>query len=331
MPTSSPTQRLSIASPSRARRGRSALASAIVVTFASLVASGVVACRRDEATTRTNGLASASAVPSSSVALLAGGLPIPAASIALVVNPDGAAPYAGPVGAVEGVVRVTGDAAPELPEQRVRFGCSEAMSMYRKLFRAAPDGALADTIVGATEYRGYVPAKSDAVEVKIKGCAFDRRAVTMTFGQRLEVRNLDERESYVPHLDGSRNPALMVAIPKGDAVRMYPARLGHFMLVDDMKHDWMETEVFVFRFATHAVTGVDGKYRIEGLPVGPLKVSARHPAIVKTIDKQIEIKAGETARVDFEIAYVAPAASASASSAPAAPTDASAKPTKPLR
>jgi hypothetical protein len=254
--------------------------------------------------------ASVSAAPAGSVVTLSGGIPLPADAIAHVLNPDGRAEYKGPTGAVEGVVRVKGSPPPDRPGRRPPLGCGEAHGMYEKLFRVGKGGALADAIVGVTDYDGFVPAREEATLVAIRGCAFDRRTIAMTYGQRVEVQNTDEREAYVPHLDGARMPALMVAIPRGDVVRMYPPRPGHYMLQDDMKHSWMEAEVFVFKFPTHDVTKADGSFRVEGVPVGKVKVSARHPVIDQTIDKQVEIKAGETAHVECEITYQPPAPAA---------------------
>jgi hypothetical protein len=207
------------------------------------------------------------------------------------------------VGTVIGRVVVKGDPAPSVPNLKIPMAqCGEARAMYEKLFRAAPDGSLADTVVGVTGFSGYVPAKSDAVSVRIHGCAFSTRAVTLTFGQRLEVENGDQ-VAYLPHLDGARAPALLVSVPKAPAVSLYAREPGVFRLIDDMKHDWMVADVFVFKFSTHDVTKEDGTFKIEGIPAGNATVSARHPRIKSSVDRQVEIKAGETLTVDFEIPF----------------------------
>lgn len=312
-------------------RGRTAAYG--VVTSWSLVALVSASACGGSSSSSTSGAASASsAAASASVATLssaeraANAFPIPSAAVRAVNNPRDLPDYAGPVGTVIGKVIVKGDPAPSVPNLKIPMGqCGEAHAMYEKLFRAAPDGALADTVVGVTNYSGYVPAKSDSVSVRIHGCAFNTRAVTLTFGQRLEVENGDQ-VAYLPHLDGARAPALLVSVPKAPPVSLYAREPGVFRLIDDMKHDWMLADVFVFKFSTHAVTKEDGTFKIEGIPAGNATVSARHPRIKNSIDRQVEIKAGETLTVDFEIPFDAKkdTPSADASNAPSA--SASARP-----
>jgi len=62
-------------------------------------------------------------------------------------------------------------------------------------------------------------------------------------------------------------------------VRLYPAQIGRYRLIDRAKNDWMEADVYVIGHPLHAVTDEQGHYRIEGVPVGKLKIAAQHPAI----------------------------------------------------
>jgi hypothetical protein len=106
-------------------------------------------------------------------------------------------------------------------------------------------------------------------------------------------------------------------MPRGDAVKLYPTDVGHYALADGMKRTWMYADVFVMRYPTHAVTGLDGRYRVEGVPVGKVKVSAYLPAIDRdlhpdvgvaesSVEREVEVKAGETTQADFVIAYKQP-------------------------
>ena len=274
-----------------------------------------IACRHGSSDGAGTGgpVGSASA---SGVAAVAGGIPLAASAVLAVNNPANEPVYAGKTGAVEGFVKAIGlppldTTNPPPPPSSTK--CAESRAMYLKQFRTGPDGALADAIVGVTGYDGYVPATGEAKTVHIKGCAFDTRTVTLTFGQRLEVKNHDG-EAYLPHLNGARNPALMVAMPNGDAVRIYPREPGRYLLTDDIKHPWMGIDVFVFKYATHDVTRADGRYRIEGIPAGRVKVSVWHPQIAQSVEKLVDVRAGETLKgVDFEVAHEAPKAAPSGS------------------
>jgi hypothetical protein len=246
-------------------------------------------------------------------------IPVPVSKIQSVVNANNLAPYAGPKGTVQGVIRVTGDAPPKR-SLTIPFECGEAYATYGKVFREGNDRALADAMVAVTGYEGYIPAQGDAYPISIHGCAYDRRTVVLTYGQRIEVTNRDPKQSYLPKLDGSHLPAQIVAMPKGEAVRLYPMDVGHYALREDIKGSgWMYADVFVLQYSTHAVTGLDGRYRISGIPAGKVKVSVFLPSIDKdlhpdtgaqesSIEREVEIKDGETTQLDIEFPYKVPKA-----------------------
>ena len=157
----------------------------------------------------------------------------------------------------------------------------------------------------------------------------------MTYGQHIEVSNTDPKEPFLPTLDGANMPAQLVAIPHGDAVKLYPMEVGHYALIDGMGKKWMFADVFVLRYATHAVTELDGHFRISGIPVGKVKVSAYLPLLTTvlhpeagipqpSVDRDIEIKDGETTQVDFVVPYKAPKPAPKTAPAPPGPLSASA-------
>ena len=89
-------------------------------------------------------------------------------------------------------------------------------------------------------------------------------------------------------------------------------------------------DVFVLAYPTTDVTGLDGQYEIQGIPVGKVKVTAYLPVLAKTVEKEIEIKEGNNdldlmlsfdAKKDLKGPEPAPAPKASAkkASAPTAP------------
>ncbi len=256
---------------------------------------------------------------------MAPGIPVPLAKVESAVNAGHLAPYAGPTGIVEGIVKVSGDAPPKRG-LAIPFSCSESLGTYGKVFREGTGRTLADVLVAVTGYSGYVPAMGEASAVKIHGCAFDRRTVAVTYGQHIEVSNTDPKEPFLPTLNGADMPAQLVAIPHGEAVKLYPPEVGHYALVDGMGKSWMFADVFVLRYATHAVTAQDGRFRILGIPVGKVKVSAYLPQVDADLhpeagiaqpnfDRDIEVKEGETVEVDFVIPYKIPKLDSKASPA----------------
>ena len=233
--------------------------------------------------------------------------PIPTAMVAKMVNPEGLPAYAGPTGSVEGTITVTGDPAPATPENFSR--CPDASTMYGHLFRegepktAGGPRSLGDAVVAVTGYQGFfVPAKEEAVDLTIVGCGFDRRTVTLTFGQRLEVKNLT-KEFWTPKLDPPQTSVMMMAPPGGDAVRIYAKKPGHYRLID---HDrkYAVDDLYAFLHPLHTSSKADGTFRIDHVPIGKLRVNALHPRIPNSeASKEVEIKDGVVTHVDLELVY----------------------------
>lgn len=231
---------------------------------------------------------------------LASGIPVPEAQVEASLNPAGRPPYAGPVGTVIGVVRIAGDAPPKA-DVVVPPSCAVGAATYGKLFREGIGHAAADVLVAVTGYDAFVPAKSEIRPVRMADCAYETRTIDATYGQRLEVRNLDAR-AYVPELVGAYHPASLVAVPHGDAVPLYPTSPGHYLLTEG-GHDFLRADVFVLRYPTHTVTGLDGAFRIEGVPVGKAKVSALLPAIGRTVEQSIEVREGENPAIELTLPF----------------------------
>lgn len=243
-------------------------------------------------------------------------LPIPTASVEAAVNPEKLPTYYGPTGSIEGTIFVKGPDAPDVPAVDVRT-CPAAIDTYGKLFRAGPaNGAglrpLADAVVMVKGYSGYfVPDRSPSERVTITvNCAYPERAIAMTFGQRLEIAN-DSRIPFAPYLDGTIQPAVMIAPPRqaGDPVKLYPQSPGHYRLADRLQTFAIE-DLYVLRYPLHAVTDPDGHYRIDGVPATKVKVGALLNAIRSEIEKDVEVRANVVERVDIVLTYAPPDAGA---------------------
>lgn len=231
------------------------------------------------------------------------GIPYPADKIGKVVNPKNVARYSGPTGTLRGTVRIKGDPPPDVAVALPKGPCrGEAAATHGKLFRVGQDGALADALVAVTGYEGYVPPKDQAVKLTIRGCSFARRTVALAYGQRIEVANLEKIESYMPYLDGAPIKAILVAIPGGDSVKLYPQEPGHYLIRDQLPNEHLTADVYALAYATHDVTGLDGKYEITGIPVGPVSVNALLPATSKAKGERIEIKEGDNT-LDLTLTY----------------------------
>jgi len=212
-------------------------------------------------------------------------------------------PYKGPSGTVRGVVKITGDKPPHTPFTYPKE-CEAASGVYGKLFRVGKDGQLADAIVTVTHYEGYVPPKKMAIDITVKGCAFSTRSIAMTDGQHIEVKNEDPLTSYLPHLDGARSPATMVTVPRGPKIKLYSRKRGRYWLRDQMVRPFMVAHVFHFPYSTFAVTTLDGRYAIEGVPVGKVQVNVMLPQTrtLKSKLVELEVKEGDN-KLDLELTF----------------------------
>jgi hypothetical protein len=277
-----------------------------------------------------------SAVPYTPPAPVASGLP-DAKAVSLAVNPRAEQAYAGPAGTVRGRVIVKGDPAPARPEvlAKIPRTCgAAARDGYGKLFREGPGRALADVLVAVTGFKGYVPERESVQRVVAKDCFYGTRTLALTYGQSIEVASGDQ-QTYIPELLGEKGQPQLVATPGGGTVApVYPTHPGRFGLIDNLNL-FMTAEVLVLKYSTHAVTGLDGRFEIPGVPVGEVSVNALLPAVGLGGERKVNVEAGKpTDEIVFELTFDkaqldkaldggAPAASAT--SAASAPTGSSRK------
>jgi len=284
----------------------SRFATRVLVLGMAASASG---CRSKEAVGNAPALGSANAAPAPDPKVISD------AAVGQALNPAGEKPYSGPVGHVSGVVHATGDAPPPDPAilaKVPRGKCDDARAFYGKRFREGPHRELGDVLVAVTGYTGYVPPREPFKTVVVRGCSFESRTIVLTFGQTLHVLNKGS-ETMIPELRGAKRGVFMVAIPGGDPVTLFPDRVGQFELLD-RSAEYARADVFVLKYPTTAVTGIDGKFSISAIPAGEVTVSALLPATGQTAQQRVTIVAGETAKVDLVLNWTAgPNAAPSAS------------------
>jgi hypothetical protein len=306
---------------------RSRVAPALCICAALAVAG----CKDKQAPEPSKPSSSAAAQPSAfkPAAPVASGLPGAAARVSQAVNPENKPAYSGPTGGVKGIVTMTGDQSPVASEHlaRIKDACPEGREIYGHVFREGMMRSLADVLVAVTGYEGYVPEKAPKQVVAARGCAFSTRTLALTFGQTIEVVSKD-KETYVPNLLGSHMKAQLLALPGGAGSVVYPPDAGRYVLTDDIKV-FMVADVFVLKYATHDVTGLDGHYEIMGIPAGEVRINALLPATGAVVEKTIRINANEVLDVPLELSFDAKAYAAAATSAASAA--ASSAPKRPPR
>jgi len=226
-----------------------------------------------------------------------------ASGSAMAAPADSAASPPPKTGTVLGRVTIKGD-PPEDVEVKTAPECNVAKGFYGKVFRVGADRGLADALVAVTNYPGDpVPARTPAKDVYIADCSFGTRTVVATVGQRIDVSNTDTKLSFMPYLDGAPFRAQLVAMPQGKAIQLRPGEAAHYLLRDLMQHPYMIADVFVLPYATADVTGADGRFKIEGVPVGKARIDAKLPVFEHvTTGKDIEVHEGDNV-VDLELRH----------------------------
>jgi hypothetical protein len=76
------------------------------------------------------------------------------------------------------------------------------------------------------------------------------------------------------------------------------------MTMSDQMQPFVHEDLYVFRHPLHAVTDLDGHYRIDGIPVGALKVGVHHPGANADAQAAVDIVANIVQRVDLTVSYV---------------------------
>ena len=244
-----------------------------------------------------------------------GSAPSASASTTLAPTPSGAPVYTGPTGTVKGVIRVVGDEPPHTPFSYPE-GCEAASGVYGKLFRKGPGGELADALVAVTDYGSWkIPVKDKAVKLTIQNCAFSTRTLALTGDQHIEVENKQPEGVFNLFLDGAKSsPVTLTVIPRGPPVTVRSLGHGRYWLRDHYGKEFMVVHVFDLPYSTAAVTGLNGRYEISGVPVGKARLSAMLPQtrvrLVNNVPmmlmkgEEIEVKEGDNVH-DLELEFVA--------------------------
>ena len=240
--------------------------------------------------------------------------PLPPERVLEYVNRDHLPAYEGPTGSIQGTVVVTGDPSPET-KNRDYSKCPRGAEAYRKLFREGParaDGArpVADALVAVTGYAGgYLPEQRPARVVAIDDCVLSSRTIDMTIGQRLDFKNLMKDKIFAPAFIQTPSVLGLVAPPAGDPVSLYPQAPGALTLFDRFGAGsaYLSAEVYVLVQPLHAVSDLEGHYRIDGIPLGDVKVNARLGVINQQTTLPAKIRANAVETLDLTLTYKASA------------------------
>jgi len=148
------------------------------------------------------------------------------------------------------------------------------------------EGALSGVVVEIKGLDGEWQHPADGYVIRQKGCRFNPEFMVVPDGAELTIYNED------PVLHNVNTGQFNIAQPGGESYvskRKIAFQGRSFIHVTCNVHGWMEAWIYVARSPFFAVTGADGSFRIDNVPPGTYKVSARHPNLrSKRFDATVE-------------------------------------------
>ncbi len=164
-------------------------------------------------------------------------------------------------------------------------------------------GELADAVVYLKGISGKsTGASAPPAVLDQKGCEYTPSIFAVQTGQKIMVKNSDPVLHNVHDIPGTgsenkeRNEA---QLPSGADLTFSFSHPEMFLKFKCDVHQWMFSWVSVFDHPYFSVSGKDGLFKIANVPPGKYTLEAAHRKL-GTLSKEIEVTAGEPAKVDFE-------------------------------
>jgi plastocyanin len=155
---------------------------------------------------------------------------------------------------------------------------------------------LANAVVSVPGAKGA--AKAVKATVDQHGCKFVPHVTVMTPGE-LDLKNSDDILHNI-HTYSTANPSINKAQPKFKKVMTEKFEKPEMIKLTCDVHSWMLGWVAVMPSPFFGVTDANGVTKIDNVPPGKYTVEAWHETLGKQA-KDVEVKAGQTAKVAFEM------------------------------
>jgi len=221
-------------------------------------------------------------------------------AIALVAGVAVVAHGPGPAGAQGGgtiEAAVTYAGAPVVEKLKVNKDTEKCgtEAVIEKIVVGANKG-LANAVVSVPGAKGA--AKAVKATVDQHGCKFVPHVSVMTPGE-LDLKNSDDILHNI-HTYSTANPSINKAQPKFKKVMTEKFEKPEMIKLTCDVHSWMLGWVAVMPSPFFGVTDANGVTKIDNVPPGKYTVEAWHETLGKQT-KDVEVKAGQTAKVAFEM------------------------------
>ena len=219
-------------------------------------------------------------------------------TVALTVGAYQPAVAAG--GGISGVALFKG-AAPKPKKLKVtkdKKRCDKSPKYDESL--VVKDGKLANVIVYIAEVKGGKKLEKKGVTLDQNGCRYAPHVLAVPAGADLTILNPDKVLHNI-HTYSKINKPMNRAQPKFKKKLKVKFDKPEIMEVKCDVHGWMGGWIFVAGNPYYSITGEDGAFSLTDLPAGKYSVQIWHEKL-GTQTKEVEVKAGETAKIDVEFA-----------------------------
>ncbi len=212
-----------------------------------------------------------------------------------------------PAGDVTGIVTLKGTPPKEVDITPIMSdaNCSKLHTTMptTHFYVVGSKGELADVVVYVKGINGKsTGASAPPVVLDQKGCEYHPGIFAVQTGQKIIVRNSDpvlHNVHDVPGAGSENKEKNEAQLPNGPDLTFTFSHPEMFLKFKCDVHQWMFSWVSVFDNPYFAVTGKDGRFKIADVPPGKYTLVAEHRKL-GTLTKEIEVKAGEPTKVDFE-------------------------------
>lgn len=162
------------------------------------------------------------------------------------------------------------------------------------------DGKLANVVVYIADVKEGKKLETKGVTLDQNGCHYQPHVLAVPAGAQVTILNPDKVLHNV-HTYSKVNKPMNRAQPKFKKKLKVKFEKPEIMEVKCDVHGWMSGWIFVAGNPYYSVTGEDGVFSLTDVPAGKYKVEVWHEKL-GTQTKEVEVKAGETHKLDVEFA-----------------------------